>query len=461
MPFSAAIFWAEGITVGAEGAGFAFTSLTSSFFETTPEAFPSVSILAMTSPATTVPLSPLRMLTSTPSAGAGSSSTTLSVSMSMRFSSRLTASPCFLCQARSVASATDSESCGTFTSMSIFLPLLASRALHRHHQVVGQRSERSLDERLLLLLVQRHIARRGRGRGGAHGVGQHLVAAHVPQQVMLDAVPRALVAGLFLAPDHFGRLRIQVHLRLEFVVRERIELGDAHDGDILQALFLARRHDVEEHLAAAYDDALDVGRLDALVPLAVDRLELAFGEFGQRRDGFLVTQQALGREDDERLAVGPDHLPAQQEEHLHRRGRDAHLDLVDAAPLPEAPRTAGAAVGPLPFVAVRQHHHHAADAAPLDLARGDELVDHHLRAVDEVAELRLPDHELVWLRGRVAEFEAEHRLFRQHRIDDHEIALVGRDVRERDVAARVPLLAVLVVQHRVAVEEGAAPGVLS
>jgi hypothetical protein len=71
----------------------------------------------MTSPATTVAPSSLRISVITPADGAGSSSTTLSVSMSIRFSSRLTASPTFLCHCRSVASATDSDSCGTFTSM--------------------------------------------------------------------------------------------------------------------------------------------------------------------------------------------------------------------------------------------------------------------------------------------------------------------------------------------------------
>src|SRR5207249_4109474 len=86
-------------------------------------AFPSVSIVAMTSPALTVPPSPLMIFESTPSAGAGSSSTTLSVSMSIRFSSRLTASPTFLCHASKVASATDSESCGTLISMSMLFLL--------------------------------------------------------------------------------------------------------------------------------------------------------------------------------------------------------------------------------------------------------------------------------------------------------------------------------------------------
>src|SRR3990172_6245243 len=169
------------------------------------------------------------MLTSTPSAGAGSSSTTLSVSISIRFSSRLTASPCFLCQASRVASETDSESCGTLTSISILFPSLAARPLDRQHQIIGERSERSLHELLLLFVVQRQVARRRRGRRGAQRVTEHLVRAHMPQDVVLDPVPRALVARLLLAPQDLARVGVQVDLRLELVVRERIELRHPHD----------------------------------------------------------------------------------------------------------------------------------------------------------------------------------------------------------------------------------------
>ena len=84
--------------------------------------FASVSMVAMTSLLVTVPPSALTILTSTPACGAGVSSTTLSVSMSTRFSSRLTYSPVFLCHDTSVASATDSESWGTFTSTSMMTP---------------------------------------------------------------------------------------------------------------------------------------------------------------------------------------------------------------------------------------------------------------------------------------------------------------------------------------------------
>src|SRR5690606_772143 len=56
---------------------------------------------------------------STPSTGEGTSSTTLSVSRSSRFSSRLTASPTFLCQVAMVPSATDSGSTGALTSVAM------------------------------------------------------------------------------------------------------------------------------------------------------------------------------------------------------------------------------------------------------------------------------------------------------------------------------------------------------
>src|SRR5260363_43024 len=52
----------------------------------------------------------------TPATGAGTSSTTLSVSISMTISSAATASPAFFFHCSKVASETDSESCGTFTS---------------------------------------------------------------------------------------------------------------------------------------------------------------------------------------------------------------------------------------------------------------------------------------------------------------------------------------------------------
>ncbi len=80
-----------------------------------------------------------------------------------------------------------------------------------------------------------------------------------------------------------------------------------------------------------------------------------------------------------------------------------------------------------------------------------------MRAIGEVAELRLPQDE----RGRVGEavavFEADHGRFRERAVDDLERRLSGADMVDRDVA----FFGLLVDQHGVAMREGAAPAVLT
>ena len=126
-----------------------------------------------------------------------------------------------------------------------------------------------------------------------------------------------------------------------------------------------------------------------------------------------MTQQTLGRHDNEGLAVGADHLPAQHMEHLRRGGGHADLHVVFSAKLQESLEPRGRVLRSLPFVAVRQEKRHAAETPPLRIARTDELVDHDLRAVREVAELAFPDNERRRVRCRVAVLEAEYRLLGQ------------------------------------------------
>ena len=148
-------------------------------------------------------------------------------------------------------------------------------------------------------------------------------------------------------------------------------------------------------------------------------------------------------------------------EDLARRRGLADLHVVVSGQLHEALQARRAVLGALPFVAVRQHQRQAVDAAPLHFAARDELVDDDLRTVDEVAELRFPDDQRVRLGGSVAVLEAQDGLFGQQRIDDAELRLAIGHVLQRNVGAGVPLLAVLVVQHRVAVRERAAAAVFA
>src|SRR3546814_10791864 len=107
-----------------------------------------------------------------------------------------------------------------------------------------------------------------------------------------------------------------------------------------------------------------------------------------------------------------------QDVEIVRRGRNiAHLDIVAGAELEEAFEARRAMLGPLPFIAMRQQQHEAIGAQPLGLARRDELVDHDLRAVAEIAELRFPEHEALRIGHRIAIFEAEHAIFAERAVE--------------------------------------------
>ena len=150
------------------------------------------------------------------------------------------------------------------------------------------------------------------------------------------------------------------------------------------------------------------------------------------------------------------HLAAEGVEVLRRRGQVADLHVVLGAELEEALEARARVLGALALVAVREEQHEAAHALPLRLRAGEELVDDHLRAVDEVAELRLPDDQPARVGEAHAELEAEDGVLGQHAVDDAERHLVAPDVVERDVA----VAGLDVVEDGVALAEGAAAGVL-
>ncbi len=110
---------------------------------------------------------------------------------------------------------------------------------------------------------------------------------------------------------------------------------------------------------------------------------------------------------------------------------------------------------------MRQHHHETRCTPPFDFAGTDELVDHDLRTVGEVAELRFPDGQRIRLGAGITILETEYRFFRQHGIDHGEWRLFIGNVLQRDIAACIPTFAILIVQDRVAVHESAATCILA
>ena len=113
--------------------------------------------------------------------------------------------------------------------------------------------------------------------------------------------------------------------------------------------------------------------------------------------------------------------------------------------------------GPLPFVAVGEEHDQAAGPAPFRFARGDELVDDHLGAVGEIAELGFPHDQHVRLVERVAVIEAEDGGLGEQAVVNAEFRLVFLEVVEGDVA----FFGLGVDQDGVPLAEGAAAAVLA
>lgn len=166
----------------------------------------------------------------------------------------------------------------------------------------------------LLFGVLRSVTTGWRGRSVAASVFQDqclVVAAQDTAHVVLTAVPGALVHRLFLTPDRMLEVAV---LRQDFdqvVLRERIQLLDTQDRDVFAAFGTAFFQQVVVDLAAAQDQAFDLGRVDC-IDFRDHGLERTFCQVFQRRDGQLVAQQRLRCQDDQRLAQRADDLTTQQ-----------------------------------------------------------------------------------------------------------------------------------------------------
>ncbi len=142
---------------------------------------------------------------------------------------------------------------------------------------------------------------------------------------------------------------------------------------------------------------------------------------------------------------------------LSRRCRLRDLDIVFGRQQQESLQAGAAMLGTLTFEAVRQQQHQSAEAPPLVLGAGDELVDDDLTDVPEVAELRFPRHQGFWVVERIAVFESQHASFAERAVDDVDAGLIGSQVLQRHVLVVV----FRIVQYGVALAEGTAFAILT
>ena len=109
------------------------------------------------------------------------------------------------------------------------------------------------------------------------------------------------------------------------------------------------------------------------------------------------------------------------------------------------------------FVTVRQQQDQVAGRLPLRFGGDDELVDHRLRAVGEIAELRLPQRQHGRIAERVTIIKPQHGELGQQRVEHAKPTLLRTHLLQRNV----PRAGFVIVKHRVALGKRAASAVLA
>src|SRR5262245_20295216 len=97
-----------------------------------------------------------------------------------------------------------------------------------------------------------------------------------------------------------------------------------------------------------------------------------------------------------------------------RAVRDADVPL--GRKLEKALEARARVLWPVSFIPVREEEREARCLSPLRAAGHDELVDDHLRAIHEVAELRLPQDERLRGGDRIAVLETDGGELRERRV---------------------------------------------
>src|SRR5258708_34245695 len=209
---------------------------------------------------------------------------------------------------------------------------------------------------------------------------------------------------------------------------ELIEKDDGCGGVIATFTFAPK---LVADLAAAENHALSARNF----PVLHYGLEAARAQLDDRAGGVGMTQHALGSKDDQRLAPAAQRLTPQHMKILGGGGRLTDLDVLFGGGLEITLDASAGVFRTLAFVSVRQQQDETGEQAPLVFPGDEELVDDDLRAVGEVAELRLPQHQSVGIVAAESVFKTEHGSLGKKGVPGFEPRLAGLNDRQRNVFA--------------------------
>ena len=224
--------------------------------------------------------------------------------------------------------------------------------------------------------------------------------------------------------ERAGRAR---RARAACLDRERVELLDARDRDVRRRCSRPRGRRCRSRPSRSRGRAGARASWSALRVVEHGLEARRRAELVERRRRLLEPQQALRRHHDERPRRSRRAPAGAAGGSTARRSCRLAIRMFScAASWRNRSSRALECSGPVALVAVREQQRQPRRLPPLREAGDDELVDDDLRAVDEVAELRLPEHERLGRRDRVAVLEPERGVLRERRVVDLERRVAPR-----------------------------------
>lgn len=187
-----------------------------------------------------------------------------------------------------------------------------------------------------MCLLQTRCDGRTRVTASIHDVFPVMVFGVVEQgfDAGLREGPGAGVEGFFLAPDDGFGVGVLVEVFFELLPGEGVELFDARDGSVFEAVVGAVFVQGGVDLACAEDYALDLlGLVDGFAVLGVGDDPFELGVAGELLDGGTgkgVSEEGLGEENDERFSELSVHLASQDVEQV---GGSCHVSNLHVAVL--------------------------------------------------------------------------------------------------------------------------------
>src|SRR5690625_531313 len=175
-----------------------------------------------------------------------------------------------------------------------------------------------------------------RSRRLTASIAQTLSLIHMLKNMVLNIEPGSLILRLILNPHKLLDMGVFMHFSLELLVSERIQLFYANNRHIVALALLALFDQIIIDPSRTNHDASDLIRLNRLIHLTNNRLEVAISELLEGRIGPSVTQQGLGRHQNQRLAERTNHLTAQDMKDLRCSGRLYHLHIIICTKLQKA-----------------------------------------------------------------------------------------------------------------------------